>query len=87
MPGGICDTPQIFSEVNFPSLFQHKYYTINFFQKRAFSPLIQLIGWLIIYLFILTSIQKAVIGSFHCGAAETNTTSIHEDEGSIPGLA
>ena len=25
--------------------------------------------------------------SSHCGAAETNLTSIHEDEGSIPGLA
>ena len=26
-------------------------------------------------------------GSFHCGAAETNLTSIHEDSGSIPDLA
>ena len=26
-------------------------------------------------------------GSFHCGSAETNPTSIHEDVGSIPGLA
>ena len=25
--------------------------------------------------------------SFHCGAAEMTPTSIHEDEGSIPGLA
>ena len=26
-------------------------------------------------------------GSSHCGAAEMNPTSIHEDVGSIPGLA
>ena len=26
-------------------------------------------------------------GSSHCGAAETNPISIHEDAGSIPGLA
>ena len=26
-------------------------------------------------------------GSSHCGSAETNPTSIHEDVGSIPGLA
>ena len=25
-------------------------------------------------------------GSFHCGTAETNPTSIHEDAGSIPSL-
>ena len=33
---------------------------------------------------ILKSIR---IGSSHCGAVETNPTSIHEDEGSIPGLS
>ena len=27
------------------------------------------------------------IGSSHCGSSETNLTNIHEDEGSIPGLA
>ena len=27
------------------------------------------------------------LGSSHCGAAETNSTSIHEDGGSIPGFA
>ena len=26
-------------------------------------------------------------GSFHCGSEVTNPTSIHEDVGSIPGLA
>ena len=26
-------------------------------------------------------------GNYHCGAAETNPTSIHEDAGLIPGLA
>ena len=26
------------------------------------------------------------LGSSHCGAVETNPTSIHEDSGSIPGL-
>ena len=25
-------------------------------------------------------------GSSHCAAAETNSTSIHEDKGSVPGL-
>ena len=28
-----------------------------------------------------------VIRSFHCGSLETNTTSIHEDAGLIPGLS
>ncbi len=28
-----------------------------------------------------------LLGSSHCGAVETNLTSIHEDAGSIPGLA
>ena len=32
-------------------------------------------------------IYKIDIRSSHCGAAETNPTSIHEDAGSIPGLA
>ena len=31
-------------------------------------------------------IKNIQIGSFHCGRAETNLTSIHEDTGSIPGL-
>ena len=26
-------------------------------------------------------------GSSHCGSADTNLTSVHEDEGLIPGLA
>ena len=30
---------------------------------------------------------KNICGSSHCGAAETNPTSIHEDVGSIPDLA
>ena len=30
--------------------------------------------------------QKTIIWSSHCGAAETNLTSIHEDTGSIPRL-
>ena len=35
---------------------------------------------------ISTSVLKWKQGSSHCGTAETNPTSIHEDEGSIPGL-
>ena len=31
--------------------------------------------------------HKIKPGSCHCGAAEMNPTSIHEDAGSIPGLA
>ena len=27
------------------------------------------------------------MGSSHCGSSETNVTSVHEDAGSIPGLA
>ena len=34
-----------------------------------------------------TCCQKIHHRSSHCGAAETNPTSIHEDAGSIPGLA
>ena len=30
---------------------------------------------------------KSLQGEFHHGSAETNLTSIHEDAGSIPGLA
>ena len=30
---------------------------------------------------------KVDIGSSHCGSAETNPANIHEDAGSIPGLA
>ena len=30
---------------------------------------------------------KELVGSSHCGLAEMNPTSIHEDAGSIPGLA
>ena len=30
---------------------------------------------------------EATMGNSYCGAAETNLTSIHEDAGSIPGLA
>ena len=38
------------------------------------------------YHLYVDSIKKD-IGSFHCGTTETNPTSIHEDVGSIPGLA
>ena len=31
--------------------------------------------------------DKKKRGSFHCGSAEKNPTSIHEDVGSVPGLA
>ena len=31
--------------------------------------------------------SKQEVRSSHCGSAETNLTSIHEDTGSIPGLA
>ena len=34
-----------------------------------------------------TDIKTKAIGNFHCSAAETNLTSIHEYAGSIPGLA
>ena len=30
---------------------------------------------------------KLYMGSSHCGSAEMNPTSIHEDVGAIPGLA
>jgi len=31
--------------------------------------------------------KKNILRSFYCGAAEINSTTIHEDVGSIPGLA
>ena len=31
--------------------------------------------------------KNVYIGSSHCGAAKMNLTSIHNDAGSIPGLA
>ena len=34
-----------------------------------------------------TAILKITLGSSHRGSMETNLTSIHEDAGSIPGLA
>ena len=34
-----------------------------------------------------TKPKNGLDGNSHCGAAETNLTSIHEDAGSIPGLA
>ena len=41
-----------------------------------------------IYMFMMCDCRKwAEIGNSCCGAAETNPTSIHEDAGSIPGLA
>ena len=37
--------------------------------------------------FVLNSYKDWAVGSFHHTSAEMNLTSIHEDEGSIPGLA
>ena len=34
-----------------------------------------------------TYLKISLHGSSHCGTVETNLTSIHEDVGSIPGLA
>ena len=34
-----------------------------------------------------TNKQKKTLKEFRCGSAETNLTSIHEVEGSIPGFA
>ena len=36
---------------------------------------------------IQSMVQHRFIGEFPCDAAETNPTGIHEDAGSIPGLA
>ena len=36
---------------------------------------------------LTTSIKFKRFRSFHCGSAETNLISAHEDTGSIPGLA
>ena len=36
---------------------------------------------------VYVSVKTVPLGSYHCGAVETNQTSIHEDAGSIPALA
>ena len=33
------------------------------------------------------SYRKTTMSEFHCGSAVRNLTSVHEDTGSIPGLA
>ena len=40
-----------------------------------------------LYEIMFSSLLKRFLGSSHCGSAVTNPTSIHEDAGSIPGLA
>ena len=35
----------------------------------------------------MTAFQDPILGSSTCDTVETNLTSIHEDVGSIPGLA
>ena len=43
----------------------------------------------LVFIFLLLSFEvfkNIYWRSFHCGAAEMNPTSIHEDAGSIPGL-
>ena len=40
-----------------------------------------------INLYILNASREWLWRNFRCGSAETNLTSIHEDTGSIPGLA
>ena len=47
-------------------------------------------GWNPAISFEETKVSRApqeYLKEFHCGSAVTNTTSIHEDAGSIPGLA
>ena len=39
------------------------------------------------YAIITHNSKSQGLGSSHCGSVETNLTSIHEDEGLIPGLA
>ena len=39
-----------------------------------------------VYCLSLKLFKKSYMGSSHCGAAQTNLTSIHEDAGSIPGF-
>ena len=45
--------------------------------------------WMQLEILILSEVKKRKThtGSFCCDTAETNLTSIHEDGGSIPGLA
>ena len=37
-------------------------------------------------LYPFATLKLEIVGRSHCGAAETNPTSIHEDAGYIPGL-
>ena len=39
------------------------------------------------FVFLISKIPQKTVDSSHCGLAEMNLTSIHEDTGLIPGLA
>ena len=69
-------------------------------QRSANTPIFttkcQWLGWCNFALETLTAVTRALesstlnsppSGVSHCGSAETNPTSIHEDTGSVPGLA
>ena len=54
--------------------------------RPAAAALIQPLAWEIPYAACM-ALKSKINRSSHCGSAETNLTSIHEDAGSIPGLA
>ena len=56
-------------------------------EKGNIFPNLLTVAWpndLLIVFILCNNLKK---WSAHCGAAETNSTSIHEDAGLIPGLA
>ena len=57
-----------------------KYVYITYQLKDLYVEYTPNLGW-------RQTMKKLNQGSSHCGAAETNLTSIHEDTGLIPGLA
>ena len=56
-------------------------------QRGGVCSVLVLLDVFVIIALLISLFLKLSIGNSHCGAVETNLTSIHEDVGSIPGLA
>ena len=69
------------------------FFHLSLSTSRALTYNPKMLSFLSVWRFLLffvclwTAIYKMRGGSFHCGSAVRNPTSIHEDSGSVPGLA